>query len=49
MNGDIVRKTFRRSDFASDFQWMEFCEDLGLDPIALEIKVAIIKDECKSN
>ncbi|MCK5209457.1 MAG: hypothetical protein KAQ79_15590 [Cyclobacteriaceae bacterium] len=49
MNEAIVRKTFRRSDFASNFYWREFCEELGLDPIAPEIEVAIIKAECKTN
>ena len=46
---NIIRQTFRRSEFVSESQWRELCEDLGLDPIAFEIEIAIIKDECKSH
>ena len=45
----LVKKTFKKSDFVSDFKWRQFCEDLGLDPIAQEIEIAILKKECCSN
>ena len=49
MGEEIVRRIFRREDFARGFNWREFCEELGLDPIAPSIDVAILKDECSSN
>ncbi len=49
MPNRIVKKTLRKRDFAPDFLWREFCEELGIDPIAPEIVIAILKEECSSN
>lgn len=49
MSEQVIKKTFRRRDFAANFPWREFCEELGLDPIAPEIEIAILKEECTSH
>ena len=49
MANHIIKKIFGRKDFSSTFPWRELCEELGLDPIAQEIEIAIVRDECRSN
>jgi len=49
MPSHIVKKTLRKRDFVPNFPWREFYEELGLDPIAPEIEIAILKEECTSH
>lgn len=49
MSDQVVKKIFQKRDFAANFPWREFCEELGLDPVASEIEIAILKDECTSH
>lgn len=45
----MIKRTFRKKDFVASFPWREFCEELGLDPIAQEVEIAILPEECSSN
>ena len=49
MSNHIVKKILRKRDFIPNFPWREFCEELGIDPIAQEIEIVILKEECSSN
>ena len=49
MSERVNKRIFRKKDFVSNFPWIEFCEELGLDPNAQEVELAILKDECSSN
>ncbi len=49
MEDRIIRRTLRRQDFSQGFNWRQFCEELGLDPIAPSVEIAILVDECHSN
>ncbi len=49
MSARVIKRTFRKKDFVANFPWREFCEELGLDPIAQEVEIAILTEECSSN
>jgi len=49
MENQIIRKTLRKQDFAPHFNWVDFCEELDLDPVAPSIEIAILVDESHGN
>lgn len=49
MGKEIIIKTLRKQDFATHFDWRNFCEELGLDPIAPSIEIAILRNECSNH